>query len=513
MKYRVLLVDDDMIVRIFLQNMVRWESCGFEVCGVARDGGEAFAQYQNKHPDLILTDISMPQVDGIELIRQLRGHGYEGVIIVLSCHDDFGLVKNAMQAGADDYLLKNHVDENAMETLLSTLRAKVEARYLQNQQKQLLQSRAQRGLSSFRHELLKDILSGKLSGAALAEQLRLAGMEGKYLRLAGGFIRPIQADAEQIALFFSLCTERVQNGQAETVPLSDDVLAMLIDLTAIPSMQQAQHIVTRLQNIVQSIAEQYLNIPIALAASTVCAGTSAWGDALRQAWDMLEYSFYGAGRWQYGESPGLSQQSPPTLETFEKGLPQLLEQGDADTLQQQWQAALEAARQSSLSPGVLLSWLRRCDYAAGVSRAESEYSSLSLSLDNYAGCVEAYLRRRTELQQSHIPDGVSAPVRQAILYLQSHYQQQIGLEDAANAAGLTAGYLSTRFKKETGTGFAEYLLGIRLAHVKQTLLDTGLTVKTVSEQAGFQDYSYFYRAFRKKVGMTPKEYRRQAGSI
>ena len=129
MKYRVLLVDDDMIVRIFLQNMVRWESCGFEVCGVARDGGEAFAQYQNKQPDLILTDISMPQVDGIELIRQLREHGYEGVIIVLSCHDDFGLVKNAMQAGADDYLLKNHVDENAMESLLSTLRAKVEARY------------------------------------------------------------------------------------------------------------------------------------------------------------------------------------------------------------------------------------------------------------------------------------------------------------------------------------------------------------------------------------------------
>ena len=100
-----------------------------------------------------------------------------------------------------------------------------------------------------------------------------------------------------------------------------------------------------------------------------------------------------------------------------------------------------------------------------------------------------------------------------MLYVQTHYRQQIGLDDAASAAGLTAGYLSTRFKKETGTGFAEYLLNIRLAHVKQALLDTGLTVKTVSEQAGFQDYSYFCRAFRKKVGVTPKEYRRQAGAI
>lgn len=513
MTYRVLLVDDDMIVRIFLQNIVRWESCGFEVCGVARDGGEAFAQYESNQPDLILTDISMPQVDGIELIRRLREYGYEGVIIVLSCHDDFELVKNAMQAGADDYLLKNHVDENSMETMLNALHAKVEARYIQNKQKQLLQSWAQCGLSSFRHELLKDILSGKLSDDALAERLRLAGINGKYLRLAAVFIRPVHADAEQTALFFSLCQQRLQNGEAETISVSADTLALLIDLTSIPSIQEAQHMITRLQNIAQSIAEQYLNISIALASSKVCAGSSAWGDALRQAWDMLEYSFYGAGRWQYGESPGLSQQIQPELEAFAKNLPILLAQKDADALRKQWRDALDIARRSRLSPGVLLSWLRRCDYAAAVSRTESEYSGLSQSLDGYADCIEAYLRRQMELQQSHIPDDVSEPIRQAILYVQAHYRQQIGLEDAAQAAELSTGYLSARFKKETGVGFAEYLLDLRLAHVKQALLETGLTVKIISEQAGFQDYSYFCRAFRKKVGVTPKEYRRQARSI
>lgn len=508
--YRVLLVDDDMIVRIFLQNMVHWENYDFEICGAARDGEEARILCEETNPDLILTDISMPQLDGVELIRQLRESGYEGVIIVLSCHDDFGLVKNAMQAGADDYLLKNHIDENTIETLLSTLHDKTEARSAQNAQKKLLRSRAQRGLSSFRHELLKDILCGKLSGAALAEQLKLAGMEGKYLRLVVIFIRPVHADAEQTAMLFSLCEQRIRT-EAETIPISNDTLALLIDFTAVSSMQETQHSITRLQNIIQSIAEQYLNIEVALAASAVCEGDSSWKNALQQAWTMLEHSFYGAGRWQYGESMGLSQKYPPEMETFSENLPHLLT--DADSLQQQWRTALSAAQKCALNPGLLLSWLRRCDYIAGIYRTENEYSTLSQSLDTYADCIESYLRRGIELQQSFIPENISDPIRQAILFVQANYQLQIGLEDAAQSVGLTPGYLSTRFKQEIGTGFAEYLLNIRLSHVKQALLETRVTAKTLSEQAGFQDYSYFCRAFRKKVGMTPKEYRNSAGTV
>ena len=82
--YRVLLVDDDMIVRMFLKDVVRWEQYGFSVCGAARDGEEALALCEAHSPDLILTDVSMPQMDGIELIRRLRHNGYDGVIIVLS---------------------------------------------------------------------------------------------------------------------------------------------------------------------------------------------------------------------------------------------------------------------------------------------------------------------------------------------------------------------------------------------------------------------------------------------
>ena len=107
--HRVLIVDDDMIVRMYLRDIIRWESYGFTVIGLARDGEEALEIVHREQPDVILTDISMPRMNGIELIAHLRRENYDGVIDVLSCHDDFELVKSAMQRGADDYLLKNYL--------------------------------------------------------------------------------------------------------------------------------------------------------------------------------------------------------------------------------------------------------------------------------------------------------------------------------------------------------------------------------------------------------------------
>lgn len=104
--YRTPIVDDDMIVRMYLKDVIHWEDHGFTIVGIARDGKEALEIVKESDTDLILTDISMPRMNGIQLIQQLRRDKYDGVINVLSCHDDFEFVKSALQEGADDYLLK-----------------------------------------------------------------------------------------------------------------------------------------------------------------------------------------------------------------------------------------------------------------------------------------------------------------------------------------------------------------------------------------------------------------------
>ena len=115
---RTLIVDDDFLVRNYLKTLDAWEKAGYEIVQDVRDGEEALTVLSEQKIDIVVTDISMPLMNGIELIRQIKEQYPFLYIIVLSCHDDFGYVKEAMRLGANEYILKNTVDEETLYQLL-----------------------------------------------------------------------------------------------------------------------------------------------------------------------------------------------------------------------------------------------------------------------------------------------------------------------------------------------------------------------------------------------------------
>lgn len=110
--FQTLLVDDDFLVRSYLKTLDSWEKAGYEVVRDVQDGEEALEVMNQEKIDIVVTDISMPLMDGIELIKAVKKNWPEVSVIVLSCHDDFEYVKEAMRLGADEYILKNTLDEN-----------------------------------------------------------------------------------------------------------------------------------------------------------------------------------------------------------------------------------------------------------------------------------------------------------------------------------------------------------------------------------------------------------------
>ncbi|MDR3765773.1 MAG: AraC family transcriptional regulator [Butyricicoccus sp.] len=500
--YRVLLADDDMIVHMFLKDAFDWATYGFSVAGDARDGEEALQLFRQIRPALVLTDISMPRINGIELIRKLRQEeGFEGAIIALSCYDDRALVQQAIQNGADEYLLKNHLSEQTMGAVMQKIHDRVAARPCVSD----TVSPAQQIHQTYeiaRRDWMEYILSGGNDPAVLTEKLHGAGLDSKYRRAAALLIAPLHADEGQTNALHELASRRVLDERCIFLHTSHNGFALLADFSGNPSTSDALAALHTWQAQIADLAMQYLNLTVNFFISSICEGEQAVVHAFRQAHAMLPYGFYGAGHWQYGTQAPLSDGCPPEAEQFIRDLPALLQ--SIEQLPAAYEAALQAFAHHKVQPGILLDWLRRCDYAAGIVRSEKEYSMLR-HFSDYTSLEQAYLPQAA----LDLPASAGPAVRAAARYVQEHYAEPIGLGHAARHVNLSSAYLSTLFKQEMGISFSKYLIRIRIVQIQQRLLHSTLTIKQISEDAGFHDYQYFCKAFKRETGVSPTEFRQK----
>lgn len=122
---RTLIVDDDSLIHVTLRSMIDWEGCGYTVVQDCGSGAQALRYLQDHTVELLITDIKMPGMSGLELMRQLRKNAAMPVTVVLSGYDEFDLVREAFRLGAYDYLLKANISPSGVAEMLSGLRQKV----------------------------------------------------------------------------------------------------------------------------------------------------------------------------------------------------------------------------------------------------------------------------------------------------------------------------------------------------------------------------------------------------
>lgn len=498
--YRIMIVDDDMIVRMYLKDMIQREDYGFCVSETARDGVEALELIKKEIPDVILTDISMPRMDGIEFIERVRKEGYQGVINVLSCHDDFDYVRRAMQLGADDYLLKNHLNADAMNDVMKKMEQQIQERVDKFGEKNEIDHLIHKGIDLVQREFLEQILLKGSPFEVSEVQLREAKLSKSYKQLTAIMLLAERADKNQVRELKSLYMQKMDGESVDLMLLNDSLMVLLIDLTNIPSTAKCQEKTGRLQVMILHIAKEYLNLNVSMASSAICSGKTGVSEAILQADNVLKNRFYGEGCWTYQHNSVFSEQLPERAISFSEKILKLI--ADENVLRREFFNAYKAIREVRVIPENVHEWFQKLNQRLGISYKKQFY------FEDYQGLIEEYVLWGRNHSLPDIPNHLSPAVKRAVQYVQKHYCETIGLNEAANEAELSMAYFSTIFKKEMGIGFSEYLVNLRLERVCTRFRTSSASIKEIAEESGFCDYPHFCRIFKKHYGVSPASYRK-----
>lgn len=505
----VLLVDDDALVRMFLRQIIRWEDSGCTVVADARDGEEALALVQEHRPDIILTDLSMPSMDGVALIRRLKALDFSGSILVLSCHEDFSHVKQALQEGADDYLLKNHLDAHSLQQTLETAKQKLRERRAATDAEAQLHAYAQKGLHTLQRELLERLLcTDPLPWEAQYEQTQAVRLPGKYYACSVVLARLACEQRGQSQKFLDLCVRLELGAHTAAIAFDESTCVLLIDQSDQHSASMQAERIASLCGTLEGYCAEYLNQRLVLGVSDVCMGDRSIARAVLQAREAVRAEFYGTGTYFYSSSPVFFCKTlPQAAEAFLQVFPTLLEDGDSPALDTALHSVFTAFSEDHTASETVKHWLQRCDTVAGIARSAADYARLDC-LSRCRSCTQDYYLLLGCAQEAALPPNLSVGIACTVRYLREHFTESIGLGDAARAASLSIPYLSALFKREIGVGFNEYLTGLRLTRVKSQLAVSHATIKQIAQEAGFQDYQHFCKVFRKREGLSPAEYRK-----
>ena len=529
MKKRIIIADDDAMLRIAFKSLLCWQQYGYEIIGEAENGKQALTLCRQLHPDILFTDMKMPVMDGVGLLRALAEEPQRPVVIALSGYDDFALVRDAMRLGAVDYLLKLELSGPRLLQCLQQTPVKGQQEPLEKRSAAAADTgRVLRNLVS--HFYLADTEMD----AALQQAEITFETEPVYCMLvrAGDWFRfedadevenhTLQYSMENIALeIVSDCMKAYQiSGKTGEVYLFAALKRRFAGRTEL-----VQRTAARLRDILR----QYLDIRCVVAVGSGSADAAGMRQAAEQAAETMRRRFClttdGVLWWQEVSMLQPAEQNAAVArcsDALYAGLNAL----DSNRTEQACDTLIETFEHAGLSHAGMLQTaaalqngvcecLERCGRSARQT-LKTSYRDLRaiLALNSASDCI-AWLREMQEdialFFSCEGQDTAKGNVQRAVETIEAQYAEQLSLRELAEDLQLSPGYLSVQIKRQTGMNFSEYLMHVRLEQAKRLLEGSDIRIADVAAQVGYADQFYFSRLFKRATGITPSDYRRQGG--
>lgn len=538
---KVFLVEDEYAIREGIKKSVNWEANGYTLVGEAGDGEMAFPKIVKARPDILITDIRMPFMDGLELSRLVKKEIPNIKIVVLSGYDDFNYAKQAISIGVEEYILKPVSGENLLTEL-----GKIADAINVERQDELAKDKYLRDMEEIRtlakQKFIHDMIDGKLSMQESLEQGRELGIDitAAYYSIVLFQAFPknkagVPSEEEFDVAEYSGVSEEIYSRIRETVSESPnvylyeqvgDVLCFLEKSDSLNDMNQnTQKGIDIIKEIMSTKSDWIYFISIGKPVERIRDVNSSYRDASKRFAEkyMLDESFifYGGN----DNSNVLDIGGIDIKMVSQKTIFHFLRNGtlvEIDDLVSEYFSSLgEEAMESRLFcqyvlMEALISGMAFLD-SMNVSRekAASILGELSDpvrfvdSVDKAKDYITRILKVLIEYRNQVSDKKYTEIIDKAREFIKAQYKNdEMSLQTVASYVNVSSNHFSAIFRKETGETFIDYLTKVRMDNAKDLLTCTSMKTSEIGFEVGYKDPHYFSYIFKKTIGMSPKEYRR-----
>ncbi|MCR2804425.1 response regulator [Paenibacillus soyae] len=506
--YKVIVADDEPTIRQGLLKIVDWEALGFHVVGDVSNGIKTVALHQELSPELIVIDIRMPRMDGLQAIREIRKTDGDCQFLILSGYADFAYAKQAIEMNVSGYVLKP-IDQEELTQELLRIRAKLD------------QQSGRAKWSEFHADALREELILKLITAESADAPELESELAPLTSFAGTTKQILLVEAEDFTQAGPGYLESVKLRWLEAAEMEGLGYGFLTGPYTgflLKEDLNRQGVKSKWTRLLHDACEPGQGF-------TAAAGPIVYdlGDIRRSyegALGLLKDRFLlDEGRIHMETervmNHGVAEtkgHAPPDLEALATKLFFMLDlgrcEGVAETLREAGGAlAAYDSTEIAIKTGIaqVLSVALSKLAAAHSSINIQDYAPLLAELyqhTHYDKLMNAAHTQLAELAERLGKDGSQPVVKQVMDFIQRHYHENLKLEAMAEMYNYNKGYLGRMFKQHTGESFHTYLDKVRIQQAIRFLRE-GYKVYEVSERVGYPNVDYFHSKFKKYVGASP----------
>ncbi|MDR0622839.1 MAG: response regulator [Treponema sp.] len=543
--YKVFLVEDEIVVREGIRNSVPWENTRYTLAGEAPDGEMALSIIRDIKPDILITDIRMPFMDGLTLCRVVKKTMPWIKIIILSGHDEFEYARKAISIGVEEYLLKPVSSQDMLAAL-----DKISSRIDEEKENLLgiedLKKQAQSHADILRERWLLDLVHGRIPAGSVVEQARETGIDliARSYIAAVIVLLPSPENSPGAAGPFipakkiiKTITEKYSNALLFSVDEKKHIL-LLKEPASAGDGGEIKQVDESIEESVYAIAQ---GIKHEVERNTKCRVAVGIGPPAERLGEISK-SFYTAetivarqealgifriagkgdmpGDENFDETGLLHIDGDPLLarlkyaarndvDSIIRGYTEILGERSGENRMLEYYILGDIVVAASKIIEELGGDIRKI---IPFSLNQNEIMEIINSREIFYEKIRLLLQAVIEFRDSQTEGRYRSVILKAREYIDRNYgDQSISLHTVASHVGISPNHLSAVFSQETGENFIEYLTRVRIERAKHLLKNTSMKSAEIAYETGFSDPHYFSFIFKKNTGLSPREYRHGKG--